>query len=60
MNQRANERGESDDGAIRMIKDNRMKRIGVDNASRRAPSSNLDIIHKNKNSNVQILYSDDP
>ena len=42
-----------------MIKDNRMKRIGVDNASRRVPSSsNLDIIHKNKNTDVQILYND--
>jgi len=42
-----------------MIKDNRMKRIGVDNASRRGPSSNLDIIHKNKNTDAQILYTDD-
>ena len=41
-----------------MIKDNRMKRIGVEDASRRAPSSN-DIIHKHKESDVQILYADD-
>ena len=40
-----------------MIKDNRMKRIGVEDASRRAPSSN-DIIHKHKD-DVQILYTDD-
>ena len=58
MNQRANERGESDDGAIRMIKDTRMKRIGVEDASRRAPSSQ-DIIHKHKEADVQILYTDD-
>ena len=45
------------DGAIRVIKDNRMKRIGVDDASRRAPSSN-DIIHKHKD-DVQILDSDE-
>ena len=42
-----------------MIKDTRMKRIGVDNASRRTPSSNLDIIHKNKNADAQILYAED-
>ena len=40
-----------------MIKDNRMKRIGVDDAGRRAPSSN-DIIHKHKD-DVQILYTED-
>ena len=70
MNQRAaaaaanNERGESDDGAIRMIKDTRMKRIGDDVGGgpyhRRTPSSNLDIIHKNRNADAQILYADDP
>ena len=60
MHQRVSERGESDDGAIRMIRDNRMKRIGVqDGISRRAPSSNLDVIYKNKDSDVQILYNDD-
>ena len=61
MNQRAaaaanNERGESDDGAIRMIKDTRMKRIGEEAGSggyhRRTPSSNLDIIHKNRNADA--------
>ena len=36
-----------------------MKRIGVDNSSRRTPSSNLDIIHKNKNADAQILYAED-
>ena len=36
-----------------------MKRIGVDNASRRTPSSNLDVIHKNKNADAQILYAED-
>ena len=67
MNQRAaanNDRGESDDGAIRMIKDTRIKRIGgvVENGGypRRTPSSNLDIIHKNKNADAQILYSAEP
>lgn len=29
MGQRQSDRGESDDGVIRMIKDNRMKRVGV-------------------------------
>ena len=59
MQQRVNERGESDDGGIRMIRDQRLKRIGVENQSRRAPSSNLDVIHKNKDSDVQILYQED-
>ena len=60
MNQRHLERGESDDGAVRMIKDNRMKRIGVqEGLNKRAPSSNVDIIHKNKDTDVQILYRDD-
>jgi len=49
MNQRIADRGESDDGVIRMIKDSRMKRIGVPTDSRRTPSSNLDIIYKHKN-----------
>jgi len=48
MNQRIVDRGESDDGVIRMIKDTRMKRIGVPTESRRTPSSNLDVIYKNK------------
>ena len=59
MNVRASERGESDDGVIRMIRDDRMRRNGQDTGGRsRAPSSNLDVIHRNKGSDVQILYRD--
>ena len=52
MGQRASDRGESDDGYIRMIKDTRMKRVGVPSDNRRAPSSNLDVIHRGKDSDV--------
>lgn len=47
MSQRADERGVSDDGVIRMIRDDRMRRNGgAEEMSLRAPSSNLDIIHR--------------
>ena len=46
-----------------MIKDNRMKRVGVPKNDiyerQRAPSSNLDIIHRNQNADVEVLYNDD-
>lgn len=52
MNQRASERGESDEDMIRMIRDHRGKNGGMESASRRGPSSNLDIIYKNKEADV--------
>ena len=56
---RASERGESDDGIIRIIRDDRVKRVGIDDPGvRRTPSSNMDIIHKHKESDVAILYND--
>mmetsp|Transcript_37452 Transcript_37452/g.49262 ORF Transcript_37452/g.49262 Transcript_37452/m.49262 type:complete len:102 (-) Transcript_37452:918-1223(-) len=59
MHVRASERGESDDGIIRIIRDDRVKRIGMDDhGTRRTPSSNMDIIHKHKESDVHILYND--
>lgn len=59
MNQRQSERGESDDNVIRMIRDQRARNGGgLAQEHRRVPSSNLDIIHKNKDADVQILYQD--
>ena len=52
MHQRASERGDSDEDMIRMIRDQRSKNGGVESASRRGPSSNLDIIYKNKEADV--------
>lgn len=63
MHVRASERGESDDGAIRIIRDNRMKRVSMDEygvgGSRRAPNSNMDVIHMHKEADVAQLYRDD-
>ena len=49
-----------------MIRDNRMKRIGVvESASKMRPShgsmhnGSIDIIHKNKDVDMQVLYRDD-
>ena len=52
MHVQACKRGESDDGLIRIIRDNRMKRVSMDEygvgGSRCVPNLNMDIIHLHK------------